>query len=429
MRRLLAVLLLFCSAALAAPSGPPDQTWPDGSKYWGSLRFNQPQGRGYLSGPDGRSYEGDFSGGKFHGRGRVVTPSRDVYEGDFVDGQLTGKGKFTGNDGAQYEGDFKQWQFEGQGRLRLPNGDEYTGGFQRGAYEGEGTLKYARQRSDGHTQETGTWRQGRLQNTADRERFARDAETALYRQQPLLQGALAAIEPSRPGRINLFLLAIAGDGTQEVFRREVEFVQRQFDRDFGTRGHSLALVNSRTTVDSMPMATVTSIHQAIRTIAARMDRDNDILFVFMTSHGSKNHEFHISQNGIALRGLLPKELAQMLEESRIRWKVVLVSACYSGGFVEPLKSETTMVITAARADRTSFGCADENDFTYFGRAFFKESLPKSDSFFDAFTRAQALVGEWEKSDGTPEKERSLPQVHSPVLLSEHLKKWWTQPRR
>ena len=87
------------------------------------------------------------------------------------------------------------------------------------------------------------------------------------------------------------------------------------------------------------------------------------------------------------------------------------------------------IITAARHDRTSFGCADENDFTYFGRAFFKEALPKSDSFFDAFNKAQGLVSEWEKKDRTPEAERSLPQIHSPVRLSEQLKKWWAQPRR
>jgi hypothetical protein len=177
------------------------------------------------------------------------------------------------------------------------------------------------------------------------------------------------------------------------------------------------------------MATLTSIGAAIRTIAARMDRDNDILFVFMTSHGGKDHEFKLNQSAMTLRGLRPQDLARLLEESRIRWKVVLVSACYSGGFVEPLKSESTMVITAARADRTSFGCDDENDFTYFGRAFFKEALPASGSFFEAFTRAQKLVEDWEKRDKTPEKERSLPQIYSPVLLSEQLKRWWAQPRR
>ncbi len=407
MKRTFALLLFVLAfAALAAPSGPPDQTWPNGSRYWGALRFNQPHGQGYL-----------------------INAERDVYEGQFVDGQFTGSGRMTGYDGAIYEGEFRQWMFEGQGRLRLPNGDQYQGGFQRGVYEGQGTLRYARPRADGQTQESGTWRQGKLDNAADRERFVLNVETALYQQRPLLDAALAGLEPSQRGRINLYLLAIAGDGSQEVFRREVEFVRNQFDRDFGTRGRSLTLVNSRSTVATAPMATVTTIHEAIKVIATRMDRDNDILFLFLTSHGGKDHEFRLNQNAMSLRGLRPQELARMLEESRIRWKVVLVSACYSGGFVDPLKSESTMVITAARADRTSFGCADENDFTYFGRAFFREALPASGSFFEAFTKAQALVGEWEKKDRTPEAERSLPQVYSPLPISEQLKRWWAQPRR
>jgi hypothetical protein len=405
-RALALFVLVFSLAALAAPSGPPDQTSPNGSRYWGALRFNQPHGQGYL-----------------------ITKERDVYEGQFVDGQFTGSGRMTGYDGAVYEGEFRQWMFEGQGRLRLPNGDEYQGGFQRGVYEGQGTLKYARPRADGKTQETGVWRQGKLDSAADRERFALNVETALYRQRPLLDAALAGLEPSERGRINLYLLAIAGDGSQEVFRREVEFVRAQFDRDFGTRGRSMLLINSRSTVATAPMATVTSIRESIKTIAVRMDRDNDILFLFLTSHGAKDHEFRLNQSAMSLRGLRPKDLAQILEESRIRWKVVLVSACYSGGFVDPLKSESTMVITAARADRASFGCADENDFTYFGRAFFREALPASGSFFEAFTKAQALVGEWEKKDKTPEAERSLPQVYSPLPVSEQLRRWWAQARR
>ena len=243
-----------------------------------------------------------------------------------------------------------------------------------------------------------------------------------------LASALAALQPSQRGRINLYLLAVAGDGTQEVFRREVEFVRSQFDRDFGTRGRSIALVNTRSAASTAPLATVENIREALSAIAARMDRDNDILFLFMTSHGGKDHEFKLNQKEMTLRGLRPKELAEMLAQSHIRWKVVLVSACYSGGFIEPLKNEGTMVMTAARADRTSFGCEDENEFTYFGRAFFKEALPASGSFFEAFNKAKALVDEWEKKDHTPKAERSLPQVYSPVPLSEQLKKWWAQPR-
>ena len=51
--------------------------------------------------------------------------------------------------------------------------------------------------------------------------------------------------------------------------------------------------------------------------------------------------------------------------------------------------------SSARADRASFGCADENDFTYFGRAFFKEALPQSSSFEEAFEKATVLIAQWE----------------------------------
>ena len=106
----------------------------------------------------------------------------------------------------------------------------------------------------------------------------------------------------------------------------------------------------------------------------------------------------------------------------------MVSACYSGGFIDALHDERTLVITAARRDRRSFGCADENDFTHFGRAFFKESLPKAGSFQDAFRRADALIGEWERKE-VPEDERSLPQLSTSSAIEIHLKRWWGQLSR
>jgi len=75
-----------------------------------------------------------------------------------------------------------------------------------------------------------------------------------------------------------------------------------------------------------------------------------------------------------LPGLSAQRLGELLRDSGIRWKVVLISACYSGGFIDPLADERTLVITASRADRTSFGCADTNELTDFGRAYFKEAL-------------------------------------------------------
>jgi len=262
-----------------------------------------------------------------------------------------------------------------------------------------------------------------------------NVETALDNQQELLGRAIAALKPRDRGRINLYLLAVAGDGSQEVFRREVDFVSRQFAQRFGTAGRAIALVNSRSTVHTVPMATLTSIRESLGAIAARMDKQEDILFVFLTSHGSREHELTLAQNGIDLPDLSAPELGRLLKSSGIRWKVVVVSACYSGGFIDPLKDDGTLVITAARHDRTSFGCADENEFTYFGRAFFKEALPQAASFQDAFRKAEMIVHAMEMRElkapagkNPAEFDHSLPQMHAPDPIARHLLRWWAQLR-
>lgn len=270
-----------------------------------------------------------------------------------------------------------------------------------------------------------------MENQAESKKIASSVEAALYNQRTLLDKALAGFIPPDPKKINLYLLAVGGDGSQEVFRREVEFVQKQFDLEFGTKGHSLALVNSRNTVEKMPMATITSIRESLKGIAAQMDKERDILFLFLTSHGSKDHEFTLGQNGMDLRDLPAKELGALLKESGIRWKVVLISACYAGGFIDAVKDDHTLVMTAARHDRRSFGCSDDNDFTYFGRAYFKEALPKSNSFDEAFRKAESLVKEWEikdiKADGKEEaEEHSFPQIHNPSAIQAYLKRWREQ---
>lgn len=269
------------------------------------------------------------------------------------------------------------------------------------------------------------------QSDAEQTLIERQVEAALYVQRPLLDQALATLAPSDPERIGMYFLGVAGDGTQEVFRREVEFVRKQFDRDFGTRGRSLSLVNSRSTVESLPMATRTSLRVALQAIASRMDRQKDILFLFLTSHGTPTHELVLGQFGMDLPGLPARELALLLKQQQIRWKVVVVSACYAGGFIAPLMDDHTLIITAARQDRSSFGCADDNDFTYFGRAFFKESLPKSSSFDEAFRQSSKLITSWELRDRktAPKGEvipHSYPQMSSPATVMAYLARWRAQ---
>ncbi len=417
----------------------------DGNRYVGAFEHDDFHGRGHYTSARGDVYEGEFRNGTFtgqgvmrvagggthegrfedwrpSGQGKSVDDEGTIREGRFTDGTLAGKGTIVWKEGSRYEGDTRHGMPHGRGVMTMSNRDAYRGQFEHGQFEGQGTMTYATPR-DGVATESGTWRWGRLaaREAQDRQTAQRAAESALYVQHDLLAKALEAIQPSEPSRTHMYLLAIAGDGSQEVFRREVEFVRRQFDTDYGTAGRSVVLVNSRNTTEQLPMASVTSVRKAVDAIARKMDREKDILFLFMTSHGSSTHEFSLGLRGMDLPPLTPKDLQAMLAASGIRWKVVVVSACYAGGYIDPLKNDHTLVIAAARHDRKSFGCADENDFTYFGRAFFKEALPKSTSFQQAFASADKLVEQWEAKE-----PRSLPQISDAKPIADRLTAWWKQ---
>ena len=111
-----------------------------------------------------------------------------------------------------------------------------------------------------------------------------------------------------------------------------------------------------------------------------MNADEDVLFLFITAHGDRDHRLSAVQPPLELAPLTPTALARMLHDAGIKWRVIVVSACYSGGFIEPLRDDNTIVITASAPDRTSFGCEAGRDFTYFGEAYFRDALARTRSF-------------------------------------------------
>jgi hypothetical protein len=95
--------------------------------------------------------------------------------------------------------------------------------------------------------------------------------------------------------------------------------------------------------------------------------------------------------GMSVETLTPSKLAQMLDRTGVRHKVVIISACYSGVFVPRLANPDTLVITAADANHASFGCEDKAKWTYFGDVFFNVALRRADSLKEAFLLARSLV--------------------------------------
>jgi hypothetical protein len=224
-----------------------------------------------------------------------------------------------------------------------------------------------------------------------------DADRTLAEQPRLIENALAGLAPQRPGVADLYFIGLAGDGRSGVFRREVESVTRLFDARFGTKGRSLKLINSPRTIATVPLATPDNLRDVLARVGKVMDKDEDVLFLFLTSHGAPG-EFWIDAGPVPADSLYSDELKEMLDESGIKWRVLVISACYSGSFIGPVWDARTLVITAARHDRSSFGCSSERDWTYFGEAYFDDALRSETSFVDAFDRAEKAIARREKAE-------------------------------
>jgi hypothetical protein len=247
-----------------------------------------------------------------------------------------------------------------------------------------------------------------------------EPEALMYRQPGLLANALAHLRAQTPGRIELFTLGFAGDGSEQVFRNEVEYFDRLMRGRFGAGGHTLSLINSPDTLARVPLATLSNLRAALAGVAARMDTREDVLVLFLTSHGSEDHRLFVGLDPLPLTQIRPADLRASLDAAGIQWRVVVVSACYSGGFVDALRDPDTLVVTAARADRSSFGCGSDSKITWFGKAFLGQALNQTTDFEHGFELATRQVREWELAQGeTP----SVPQIAGGWAIRKHLASW------
>jgi hypothetical protein len=222
-------------------------------------------------------------------------------------------------------------------------------------------------------------------------------EDVFYLQPKLLEQQLGALQRGRPGIVDLYFVGVAGYAEQDVFMKEVHSVARLFAERFDTNGRSLMLINNPATVRETPVASPTSLRLALQRVGEVMDRDEDILFLFITSHGSKDHRTSFDFSPMHFTTLDPGRLKEMLDAADIRRRVVVVSTCYSGAFVDALKDDRTLVISASAPDRNSFGCSNEADFTFFGKAYFDEALRNTYSFVEAFDIAKETIAARERN--------------------------------
>ena len=207
---------------------------------------------------------------------------------------------------------------------------------------------------------------------------------------------LAAMPTRSSSNPRAFFLGFAGVGDEKVFAQEIELASHILGERYDIADRKLSLINDQRDLERSPLATVSRLKYALHGIASHMNLEQDVLFLSISSHGARDPAIIVANAQLPLQDLTDEDLATALRESGIQWRVIIISACYAGGFMKGLSNPHTIVIAAAAADRTSFGCSNDRDLTYFGEAFYRDALPTAHSLRDAFNTAKSAIQQRER---------------------------------
>ena len=220
-----------------------------------------------------------------------------------------------------------------------------------------------------------------------------------------LDAALAALQPQRRGAVDAYVVAVALD-SDPVFGREAREAAQVLTRRYGAQGRAITLAGPDGRSNGLPKGSLTSLTLTLARIAELMDPAEDVLILYSTSHGAPvGLVYHDGDTGYGI--LSPSRLGIVLGELGIKRRIVLLSACHAGAFVPFLGSPDTAIVTAASAERKSFGCQPQNDWTFFGDALVNNALRKPQPLAAAADEARRLIAGWESGHGL---EPSQPQV-------------------
>jgi len=241
-----------------------------------------------------------------------------------------------------------------------------------------------------------------------------DTAAALAAQPARLAARLAALPP-HAAAAETFVLAVGGNGFQAIFDREARRAADVLARRGG--GPALVLSNSADQLSNGLVASPRTVERAVAAIGMRY-RSGDTLIVYLASHGGRRGIIAMDAPGLDFAPLSVETLARALRRAAIDRRIVIVSACFGASWIAPLASPTTIVVAAAAADRTSFGCDDSRDLTFFGEAMLGELADPARSLEVSFLRAKRRIAAEEHAERFVP---SLPQAFVGAAMAER----WT----
>lgn len=186
-----------------------------------------------------------------------------------------------------------------------------------------------------------------------------------------------------------------------VFDRDVETFDRTFSRAYGAPADTglFGFTSPRLTDPSVDV-----MEREIAQMAADAVDGQDVVVVMLTSHGSPDLMAVKPSPDGPVSAVSADGLAEFLSPLSNDRQILILQACFSGSLIDELRSPNRIIMTAASADRSSFGCNPDSDNTWFIKSLnraMSEVGAQGGSWEQVFARTRALVAADEAAAGFP----------------------------
>ncbi len=209
-------------------------------------------------------------------------------------------------------------------------------------------------------------------------------------------------------RSDMKMVLMTGDDSISAFDNARKKLFEMFSKDYGVREGIQLSRDANEQVGDVRSTSISNLESALKDLSVG---SYEGCLIHMTSHGT--------QSGFYIKGqdyLTPDKLNQLIKDAcGENPTVLLVSACYSGIFAEPkMEAPNRIILTAARKDRTSFGCSAEAVYTYWDGCLVT-TLPTVSTWFELAGAMEKCIEAKESGGGFA---RSYPQARFGALVKD-----------
>lgn len=187
-------------------------------------------------------------------------------------------------------------------------------------------------------------------------------------------------------------IGAALNSRERVFDADIRLLDRKFAAQYGAAYRSLLLSNQRIYKDDrdLPLASIDQLDDAFDALE-QIKRPQDRFIVLLSSHGGSGM-LEVEQPALYrnARMLSAKKVSAWMDQLEPNRSWLIISACYAGSHLPRLTQDHLLTMTAAAANRASFGCSNDFDNTWFVHEL-AESLDSTERFKELWQQARGRI--------------------------------------